>query len=152
MARGKQKRKLTSRQYLTAIAGVAKTTYKAAPLAVVVQIIGAIITAVLPIVTTYFAALTTTALAEAYAGNPNAGERAIEFVIITAFLGIVMTAWGSIENYISQLMRYRVEAGMSDQMYEHFLARSASGNIATALTAPRSLPDFSHMFSIALQV
>ena len=118
----KDKRKLTTRQYITAIAGVAKTTYKAAPLAVVVQLVGAIITAVLPIVTTYFAALTTTALAEAYAGNPHAGEQAMIYVIVTAILGIVMTAWRSIENYISQLMRYRVEAGMSDRMYEKFLA------------------------------
>lgn len=122
MARGKQKRKLTTRQYLTAVAGVAKTTYQSAPLAVVVQIIGAIITAVLPIITTYFAALTTTALAEAYAGDPSAGERAMVYVIVTAALGIVMTAWQSLESYVTQLMRYRVEAGMSDRMYEHFLA------------------------------
>ena len=121
MARGKQKRKLTTRQYLTAIAGVAKTTYHAAPLAVIIQIFGAIITAVLPIVTTYFAALTTTALAEAYAGDPSAGERAMVYVIITAGLGIIMTAWQSLESYVTQLMRYRVEAGMSDRMYEHFL-------------------------------
>lgn len=122
MARGKQKRKLTTRQYVTAIVGVAKTTYKAAPLAVIIQILGAIITAVLPIVTTYFAALTTTALAEAYAGNPDAGERAMIYVVVTAILGILMTAWRSIESYITQLMRYRVEAGMSDRMYEQFLA------------------------------
>lgn len=118
----KEKRKLTTRQYVTAIAGVAKTTYKAAPLAVIIQLVGAIITAVLPIVTTYFAALTTTALAEAYAGNPEAGEQAMIYVIITAFLGILMTAWRSIESYLTQLMRYRVEAGMSDRMYEQFLA------------------------------
>ncbi|HMI09539.1 MAG TPA: ABC transporter ATP-binding protein [Candidatus Saccharimonadales bacterium] len=117
----KEKRKLTTRQYATAIAGVAKTTYKAAPLAVIVQLIGSIITAVLPIVTTYFAALTTTALAEAYAGNPHAGEQAMIYVIVTASLGIIMTAWGSIERYVTQLMRYRVEAGMSDRMYEKFL-------------------------------
>ncbi len=116
----KDKRKLTTRQYITAIVGVAKTTYKAAPLAVVVQLAGAIITAVLPIVTTYFAALTTTALAEAYAGNSQAGEQAMIYVVVTAVLGIVMTAWRSIENYVTQLMRYRVEAGMSDRMYEQF--------------------------------
>lgn len=122
MARGKQKRKLTTRQYVTAIAGVAKATYKAAPLAVIVQLIGAIITAVLPIVTTYYAALTTTALAEAYSGSPGAGDRVMVYVIVTALLGILMTAWGSIESYVTQLMRYRVEASMSDRMYEQFLA------------------------------
>lgn len=35
--------------------------YKASPLAVFIKIFGAIVNAVLPIVTTYFAALTTTA-------------------------------------------------------------------------------------------
>jgi ATP-binding cassette subfamily B protein/ATP-binding cassette subfamily C protein len=118
----KEKRKLTSRQYITAIVGVAKTTYKAAPLAVVVQLAGAIISAVLPIVTTYFAALTTTALADAYAGNPHAGGQAMIYVIVTAALGILMTAWRSVESYVTQLMRYRVEAAMSDRMYEQFLA------------------------------
>ena len=103
-----------------ALLRVAQTTYRAAPLAIVVQIIGSIITAVLPIVTTYFAALTTTALAEAYAGDETAGERALVYVGITAVLGVVMTGWQSLEHYVTQLMRYRVEAAMSDRMYEHF--------------------------------
>ncbi|HEY0965295.1 MAG TPA: ABC transporter ATP-binding protein [Candidatus Saccharimonadales bacterium] len=116
----KQERKLTTREYLVAIARVAQTTYKAAPLAIIVQVAGSVVTAVLPIATTYFAALTTTALAEAYAGNTLAGEQAIVFVIITALLGVLMTGWQSLENYVTQLMRYRVEAAMSDRMYEHF--------------------------------
>ncbi len=116
----KQERKLTTREYAVALLRVAQTTYRAAPLAIVVQIIGSIITAVLPIVTTYFAALTTTALAEAYAGDETAGERALVYVGVTAVLGVVMTGWQSLENYVTQLMRYRVEAAMSDRMYEHF--------------------------------
>lgn len=116
----KQTKKLTSKEFAYAIAKVAQTTYRAAPLAIITQVTGAIITAVLPIVTTYFAARTTTELAAAYAGTEGAGERAIEFVIITALLGVVLTAWSSIENYVTQLMRYRVEAAMSDRMYEHF--------------------------------
>src|SRR5690606_5633755 len=71
--------------------------------------------------TAYFAALTTTALAEAYAGDKDAGERAIVYVLITAGLGIVFTVWNSVNQYVQQLMRYKVEAAMSDQMYEHFL-------------------------------
>ena len=116
----KQERKLTTREYALALLRVAQTTYRAAPLAIVVQIVGSIITAVLPIVTTYFAALTTTALAEAYAGDETAGERALVYVGITAVLGVMMTGWQSLENYVTQLMRYRVEAAMSDRMYEHF--------------------------------
>lgn len=117
-----EKRKLTTRQYVVAIARVAQTTFRAAPLAISVQVAGAIITAVLPIATTYFAALTTTALADAYAGNEAAGEAAIWYVVVTAFLGVIMTAWRSLETYVSQLMRYRVESAMSDRMYEHFLS------------------------------
>ncbi len=112
---------LSTRQRFVAIARVAKITYQAAPLAVVVEVSGSIINAVLPIVTTYFAALTTTALAEAFTGNPTAGSRAITYVIITALLGIVMTAWSSVQQYMSKSMRYRVEAAVSDRMYEHFL-------------------------------
>lgn len=119
--RKKDQKKLSTREYMAAVFRVAKITYKAAPLAVITQLSGAVITAVLPIITTYFAAQTTTALAEAYAGNHDAGERAIQYVIITAALGILMTAWSSLESYVTQLMRYRVEAAMTDRMYEHFL-------------------------------
>lgn len=118
----KNQKKLSTREYIQAIFGVAKITYQSAPLAVTTQLAGAVITAVLPIVTTYFAALTTTALADAYAGNQGAGAKAIEYVIITAILGIAMTGWKSLESYITQLMRYKVEAAMSDRMYEHFLS------------------------------
>lgn len=116
------KRKLSTKQYITAIARVGKLTYTAAPLAVIMQLTGSVVTAVLPIVTTFYAALTTTALASAYAGNPEAGVQAMEYVIITAALGIAMTVWNSTEQYVSQLMRYRVDAAMSDRMYEQFLA------------------------------
>lgn len=118
----KNKKKLTRKQYLKAIFQVAKITFKAAPSMVIVQAAGAVITAILPIVTTFFAALTTTALAEAYSGDPAAGERAITFVIVTAVLGVVLAAWGTIEQYITQLMRYKVEAAITDRMYEHFLS------------------------------
>jgi ATP-binding cassette subfamily B protein/ATP-binding cassette subfamily C protein len=118
----KPKKKLTRRQYAKAIFEVAKITFKAAPSMVVAQLAGAVIGAVLPIVTTFFAALTTTALAEAYSGDPTAGERAIVFVIVTAVLGMAMTAWSTLEQYITQMMRYRVEAAITDRMYEHFLS------------------------------
>lgn len=121
MAR-KNRKQLTKRQYAKAIIQVAKLTYRAAPLAITVKLIGSIITAVLPIITTYFAAQTTTALAEAYAGDQTAGDRAMLYVLITAGLGVVMTAWNSLDGYIQDLMRYKVEAAMSDRMYEHFLS------------------------------
>ncbi len=117
----KNKKKLTTRQFVAAMWQVALTTYRAAPTAIVVQLIGSLITAILPIVITYYAALTTTELANAYAGDKDAGTRAIEYVLVTAALGVIMTAWSSLESYVSQLMRYRVEAAMTDKMYEHFL-------------------------------
>lgn len=118
----RSKNKLTKKQYISAIVEVAKITYQAAPLMVIAQLFGAIFTAILPLVTVYFAAQTTTALAEAYSGSQAAGQSAIVYVIITALLGIVMTVWRSVEQYLTQLMRYKVEAGVSDRMYEHFLS------------------------------
>jgi ATP-binding cassette subfamily B protein len=112
---------LTTRERITAISRVAAITFKAAPTAVFVEVAGAIINAVLPIITTFFAALTTTALAQAFSGDHTAGSRAILYVIITASLGIVMTAWSSLQQYITKSMRYRVEVAVSDRMYEHFL-------------------------------
>ncbi len=120
--REKQSKNLSIKEYLIAVVRIAKITFVAAPFAALVQLLGAIVTAILPIITTYFAALTTTALADSYAGNPDAGAKAVEYVIITAVLGITMTAWTSVESYITQLMRYKVEAAMSDRMYEHFLS------------------------------
>lgn len=118
----KQKKKLTKKQYFVAILRVAAITYKAAPLMVILQLVGAVVSALLPLATTYFAALTTTELANAYAGVEGAGDRAMTYVLVTAGLGIAMTAWRSLEQYTTQLMRYKIEAGISDRMYEHFLS------------------------------
>ena len=118
----KNERKLNARQKVTGIARVAAITYKASPLAVFVKLAGTLITSILPIVTTYFAALTTTALASAYAGDANAGTRAIEYVLITAGLGVALTAWGSIEQYVNQFVRYKIDAAIGDQLYEQFLS------------------------------
>jgi len=115
-------RKLNTRQKVTGIARVAAITYKASPLAVFVKLAGTLITSILPIVTTYFAALTTTALASAYAGDAEAGTKAIEYVLITAGLGVALTAWGSVEQYINQFVRYKIDAAIGDQLYEQFLS------------------------------
>lgn len=118
----KETKKLSVRERLTGIGRVAKITYRASPLAVFVKITGTIITSVLPIITTYFAALTTTALASAYAGDQAAGEQAITYVIITALLGVVLAVWNSIEQYVNQFVRYKIDAAISDQLYAQFLA------------------------------
>lgn len=118
--RGKSNR-MSLRQQLVAIFGVARLSFVTAPGAVIFKIFGSFVTAVLPFVTTYYAALTTTELANAYAGDPDAGRQAIIYVIITAGLGLFMTIWRSIDQYIQAKMRYVVEAKVSDRMYDQFL-------------------------------
>jgi len=115
------KRKITPKQRLLGILRVAKITYQASPLAVVIKVIGVLVNSILPIITTYFAALTTTALADAYAGAEDAGARALEYVIVTAALGILLSAWKSIEQYVNQFVRYKIDAAINDQLYEQFL-------------------------------
>ena len=88
----------------------------------VLQITGSAISAGLPIVTTYLAALTTTALAEAYAGDRAAGNRVVWLVAAAALSGVLMAAWGIFERYASELMRFRIKTAMSDVMYERFCA------------------------------
>ncbi len=117
-----KKHKLSGRARLRALGSIAKTTYRASPGAVVMKMAGALITATVPLVIAYFAALTTTALADAFAGLPGAGDRAIEYVVITAALGVVMSAWFSVQNYIDELTAYRINAAVSDRLYEHFVA------------------------------
>ena len=86
------KRKLALKPYARAVAQVLRVSFRASPAAVVMKVLGSLISALLPLVTTYFAALTTTALAAAYAGDADAGAQAVVYVIITAALGLF---WGS---------------------------------------------------------
>ncbi|HVI69653.1 MAG TPA: ABC transporter ATP-binding protein [Magnetospirillaceae bacterium] len=118
----KKQKKLSNKEYLSAIAGVAKLSFKMAPLAVSFKLVGAVIDAVLPIAITFFAALTTTELVAAYSGDSAAGQRAVWYVVITALIGLASTAWRSLDQYVQQLMRFKVEARVSDMMYEHFLS------------------------------
>ncbi len=118
-----QQGNLGPKQYFRAAKEIAQLTWQTTPSTIVLQIAGAIITAVLPIVTTYFAALTTTELANAFGGDdPTAGARAITYVIVTAALGLLLTGWRSLEQYVQRLMRYALEAKVSDIMYERFLS------------------------------
>ena len=47
---------------------------------------------------------------------------AIFYVLITAVLGVVSLAWSQLESYLGRLARYKLEAAVSDQMTEQFLA------------------------------
>lgn len=118
----KKKKRLTLKEYAMAIWKAAVLSFRTAPAAVIFKMFGAVLNAVLPIILTYFAALTTTELAAAFTGNQAAGPRAINYVIITAILGLVTTIWTSIDGYIQGLLRYKVDARVTDMMYERFLA------------------------------
>ncbi len=97
-------------------------TFKTAPGAVLFKLAGSVINALLPIATTYFAARTTTLLASAYGGNQAAKSQVILYVLLTAALGLVMTIWSSLDNYVQVKMRYVVETRVSNRMFEHFLS------------------------------
>src|SRR5690242_5222349 len=117
----KGKKGMTLAEQARAIGGVAKLSFQTAPGAIIFKVFGAVLNAVLPLVTTYFAALTTTELVDAYNGVEGAKRLAIIYVLITAGLGLLMTVWQSINQYVQASMRYKVEARVSDRMYEHFL-------------------------------
>lgn len=108
--------------YAKAVAQVLRVSFRASPGAVIMKVLGSLISAVLPLVTTYFASLTTSALASAYAGDSGAGRVAVVYVIVTAALGLFWGAFNSVDRYIQQLMSFKVGAIVGDQMYERFLA------------------------------
>ncbi len=115
------KRQMKPREQAVAILKVAKLSFVMAPGAVLFKLFGAVIDALLPIATAYFAALTTTALVGALSGDGTMRDQAIMYIILTALFGLFGTAWGSVDQYIQASMRYRVESKVSDRMYEHFL-------------------------------
>ncbi|MCU1633438.1 MAG: transporter related, partial [Micrococcaceae bacterium] len=116
------RRKLRLGPYARAVGQVLVVSAKASPGAVAMKVAGSLISAVLPLVTTYFASLTTTALAAAYSGDPTAGRSAITYVVVTAVLGLLWGAFTSVDRYIQQVLSFRVGAIVGDRMYERFLA------------------------------
>lgn len=113
-------KKMTTMQYVRTLARVGKVAFRLAPAAGLVKLFDSVIQASMPILTTYFAALTTTALADAYAGDSGAGEWVFVYVIITSIISVAMLLWGSVSNYISQKTRYHVEATVEDDMMKQF--------------------------------
>jgi ATP-binding cassette subfamily B protein/ATP-binding cassette subfamily C protein len=121
-ATGKEVMKLSGKQRLVSLLRVAKISYKAAPSILYLRIVSAILDSVLPLATTFFAAQTTTELARAYNGEPGAGDAAIMYVVLTALLGVITTAWSSFERYVSRFARYKLESAISDQLINQFLS------------------------------
>ena len=95
------KRKLSNREYAHAFVQVGRTAFGIAPTAGLIRLVDSIIQASLPIATTALAALTTTALAEAYAGDSAAADRVVWLVVATSAVSVVMLSWNSVSSYIS---------------------------------------------------
>lgn len=102
-----------ARQIAKTLVDVLVTIWRTSPRAIFIQAVGAVLTASLPLATTYFAALTTTALTEAYTGGGDSRQLFV-YVIITVVLGVVMSFWGIVQAYFEQLMRYQLESSIND--------------------------------------
>ena len=103
-------------QIVKTLTGVLVTVWRTSPRTIVIQAVGAVLTASLPLATTYFAALTTTALTEAYTGSGDSHQLLV-YVIMTVVLGVMMSFWGIVQIYFEQLMRYQLESSINDQMF-----------------------------------
>lgn len=112
---------LTHKQRFIAVAKVAKITATVAPGVIFIQIFNSLFRALLPIATAFFAGLTTTSLVQAAQGDDAAVQSVILYIGITAVLGILSTMWSTIEGYVDQVLRYKIDAAVSDQMFEHFM-------------------------------
>lgn len=122
MSDKKETKKLTARQKWASLFRVAAISYKAAPSILYLRIISAVLDALLPLITTFFAAQTTSELARAYNGEAGAGNMALIYVGLTALLGVITTAWSNIERYISRMARYKLESVVNDRLIDKFLA------------------------------
>lgn len=105
-----------TRQIVKTLISVLVTVWQTSPRTIIIQAVGAVLTASLPLATTYFAALTTTALTEAYTGGGDSHQLLL-YVIITVVLGVIMSFWGIVQTYFEQLMRYQLESSINDQMF-----------------------------------
>jgi ATP-binding cassette subfamily B protein len=114
--------KLSKRDYVRILGGIAKLTFSIAPRSVIFKLIGIAISATLPIVITYFAAQTITQLAEAYQGSEGAGRTAIIYAVIAAMLGLAKMAWDSIDQLIQKSMQYVIETKVSTLLYSQLLS------------------------------
>lgn len=115
------KRKFSIKKRFLALIEASKMIVRVSPLFFIIEIINSVLSSIMPLATTFFAAATTTALAEAYNGVQFAGDRAIFFMLTTAALGIAYLAWIKFQGYISDISRYSINLKIEDQLYEHFL-------------------------------
>ena len=149
-----KKNTMSTKEILLAMASVIRDAFYLSPKIVLIQAVDSILSAVLPIITTYLAALTTTALADAYIGTEGAVDRVLLYVTLTVVAGVLSMIWNSIKNYIETLVRYKTDVLISDQMALHFLQiefwrYDDAGTIDMFDRANRFAYMFPHLFSRA---
>ena len=140
--------KIKTSTSLRAMLKVGQRSFRMAPGLAILKIADSVLLAILPIVTTYFAAKTTSALAGAYAGDDTAAKDVFTYVIITAVLGVLLILWRSVSNFISQKIRYVVESAIEDEMTLKFTSLDfASYDDKKVVDLHEKAERFSYMFS-----
>ncbi len=150
MTNSSENDKPQTRRIVKTLVNVMVTIWRTSPRAIFIQAVGAILTASLPLATTYFAALTTTALAEAYTGGDP--RQLFAYVVITVILGVIMSFWGIVQAYFEQLMHYQLESSINDQMFTRlhgldFWRYDDQATIDMFDRARRFASSFSYLFS-----
>lgn len=120
VSKNSDEERMATKDYLSAIWQVIKISYSISKLAVIFKIISSMLDSIFPLATAFFAAQTTTQIAAAFAGDPEAKAKAIWFVTAAVILGFISSVQNSYGNYIDQIIRFRVESRVSDMLYERF--------------------------------
>ncbi|MCA9331525.1 ABC transporter ATP-binding protein [Candidatus Saccharibacteria bacterium] len=116
-----KKEQMSTKAMLLAIGKVLRLSFSISPSAMGFKLVGSVLDATLPLLTAYLAAQTITYITLAFDGVPGAQRHAILLVALTSVVGFVLALKSSIANYIDQVVRFRVEAKISDLLYEKFV-------------------------------
>lgn len=109
------------KEFLAALWNVIKLSVSISKSSVFFKVFNAVLNSVMPLLTAFFAAQTTTNLAAAFTGTSGAREKVLFFVIATALLGLATAGLASLSSYIDQIVRFKIESKISDMLYEHFV-------------------------------
>lgn len=107
--------------YLPSLWRVARIVFSLSKTAIIFKVIGALLSATLPIATAYLAGRTTTALAEIVTGSETAKNEALLFVAATTGVSLVWAAWGSVNRYVGHLVSKKIENTVEDLLLNKFL-------------------------------
>lgn len=113
--------RLAFKEYLTAVGRVLKISFSIAPSAIFVKLLGGVLDSILPIITAYLAGRTITEITAAFGGSEESRSLALLFVGLTAFFGLLSALQSTYSNYLDQVLRFKVEAKISDMLYERFI-------------------------------